>query len=138
MEPSPSRQIAETRVSGRVSVWKYVCVCATYNTQWCRPPAIRPFRYRREYMYARLCKLTEQVGCPLGRVIISQIAVNVAQEHDCQVIAHGCTGKGNDQVRFEGYITTINPKLKVCLYTSKHVCMYMYWEDVDTYTSKSK
>ena len=28
------------------------------------------------------------------------------------MIAHGCTGKGNDQVRFEGYITTLNPKLK--------------------------
>lgn len=52
------------------------------------------------------------LGCPLGRVIISQIAVEIAEKHDCQVIGHGCTGKGNDQVRFEGYITTLNPKLK--------------------------
>eukprot|EP01066_Platyproteum_vivax_P011424 Platyproteum_vivax@DN5189_c0_g1_i1.p1 len=53
------------------------------------------------------------LGCPLGRVIISQVAVRVAMKHGCEVIAHGCTGKGNDQVRFESYITTLNPKLKI-------------------------
>src|SRR3989339_462964 len=50
--------------------------------------------------------------CPLGRAIISQIAVKIAQEKNIPVIAHGCTGKGNDQVRFEGYITTLDPTLK--------------------------
>ncbi|MFA6528782.1 MAG: argininosuccinate synthase [Candidatus Gracilibacteria bacterium] len=50
--------------------------------------------------------------CPLGRAIISQIAVKVAKEKNIPVIAHGCTGKGNDQVRFEGYITTLDPTLK--------------------------
>lgn len=53
------------------------------------------------------------LSTPLGRVIISKIAVNMANKYDCQVIAHGCTGKGNDQVRFESYITTLNPKLKI-------------------------
>jgi argininosuccinate synthase len=53
------------------------------------------------------------LGCPLGRVMISKIAVEVANEYGCEVIAHGCTGKGNDQVRFEGYITTLNPELKI-------------------------
>ncbi len=53
------------------------------------------------------------LGCPLGRVMISKLAVQFAAEFGCEVIAHGCTGKGNDQVRFEGYITTLNPDLKV-------------------------
>lgn len=53
------------------------------------------------------------LGCPLGRVMISKIAVKVAEEHKCEVVAHGCTGKGNDQVRFEGYITALDPKLKI-------------------------
>ncbi|MFA5829999.1 MAG: argininosuccinate synthase [Candidatus Gracilibacteria bacterium] len=53
------------------------------------------------------------LGCPLGRVMIAKIAAKIAQQYDCEVIAHGCTGKGNDQVRFEGYITTLNPKLKI-------------------------
>lgn len=52
------------------------------------------------------------LSTPLGRVIISEIAVKIAKEYKCQVVAHGCTGKWNDQVRFEGYITTLNPKLK--------------------------
>lgn len=50
--------------------------------------------------------------CPLGRAIISKIAVRIAQQENIKVIAHGCTGKGNDQVRFESYITTLDPKLK--------------------------
>jgi len=53
------------------------------------------------------------LGCPLGRVMISKLAVQVASEFGCEVIAHGCTGKGNDQVRFESYITTLNPELKI-------------------------
>ncbi|MFZ2125082.1 MAG: argininosuccinate synthase [Candidatus Saccharimonadales bacterium] len=53
------------------------------------------------------------LSTPLGRVIISQIAVKIAKQYGCTVIAHGCTGKGNDQVRFEGYITTLDPTLKI-------------------------
>ncbi len=50
--------------------------------------------------------------CPLGRAIISKLAVEIAQKEGAQVIAHGCTGKGNDQIRFESYITTLDPSLK--------------------------
>jgi argininosuccinate synthase len=53
------------------------------------------------------------LGCPLGRVMISKVAVEVAKKYQCQVVAHGCTGKGNDQVRFETYITTLDPSLKI-------------------------
>jgi argininosuccinate synthase len=53
------------------------------------------------------------LGCPLGRIMISKVAVKIAKEKNCQVIAHGATGKGNDQVRFESYITTLDPDLKV-------------------------
>ena len=53
------------------------------------------------------------LSTPLGRVIISKIATEIAKKYNCQVIAHGATGKGNDQVRFECYITTLNPELKI-------------------------
>jgi len=53
------------------------------------------------------------LSTPLGRIVISQIAIEVAKKNKCSVIAHGCTGKGNDQVRFEGYMTTLNPKIKI-------------------------
>lgn len=53
------------------------------------------------------------LSTPLGRVIISELAVKYAHENNCQVVAHGATGKGNDQVRFETYITTLDPTLKI-------------------------
>lgn len=52
------------------------------------------------------------LSTPLGRIIISEIAVKVAKQYNCKVVAHWCTGKWNDQVRFESYITTLNPNLK--------------------------
>src|ERR1044072_1811818 len=38
----------------------------------------------------------------LGRPLIAKLAVEYARRHGCDTIAHGCTGKGNDQVRIEG------------------------------------
>ncbi|MED7820345.1 MULTISPECIES: argininosuccinate synthase [unclassified Francisella] len=52
------------------------------------------------------------LSTPLGRVIISEIAIEVAKKYNCQVVAHGCTGKGNDQVRFESYLTTLDGNIK--------------------------
>ena len=53
------------------------------------------------------------LSTPLGRILISEIAVEIAKKYNCDVIAHGCTGKGNDQVRFEGYITTLDSDIKI-------------------------
>jgi len=53
------------------------------------------------------------LSTPLGRVAISKVAVKIAKEQGCTVIAHGCTGKGNDQVRFEGYMMTLDPNIKI-------------------------
>jgi argininosuccinate synthase len=49
----------------------------------------------------------------LGRPLIAKLAVQYARENGCDTIAHGCTGKGNDQVRIEGTIVTLAPELKV-------------------------
>src|SRR5438067_12615232 len=49
----------------------------------------------------------------LGRPLIGQLAVEAAREHGCDTIAHGCTGKGNDQVRIEATIATLNPDLRI-------------------------
>jgi len=51
--------------------------------------------------------------CPLGRIMISAIAVEYANKWGIKVIAHGATGKGNDQIRFDNYVTTLNPDLKI-------------------------
>ncbi|MEA2250126.1 MAG: argininosuccinate synthase, partial [Solirubrobacteraceae bacterium] len=49
----------------------------------------------------------------LGRPLIAKLAVEYARKHGCDTIAHGCTGKGNDQVRIEGTVATLAPELKV-------------------------
>ncbi len=49
----------------------------------------------------------------LGRPLIAKLAVEYARASGCDTIAHGCTGKGNDQVRIEATVATLAPELKV-------------------------
>jgi argininosuccinate synthase len=49
----------------------------------------------------------------LGRPLIAKLAVDHARRSGCDTIAHGCTGKGNDQVRIEATVATLAPELKV-------------------------
>ena len=49
----------------------------------------------------------------LSRPIIAKKLVEIAHETGATTIAHGCTGKGNDQVRFEVAIAALDPSLKV-------------------------
>jgi argininosuccinate synthase len=49
----------------------------------------------------------------LGRPLIAALAVEHARATGCDTIAHGCTGKGNDQVRIEATVATLAPELKV-------------------------
>ncbi|MDA8067998.1 MAG: argininosuccinate synthase [Actinomycetota bacterium] len=49
----------------------------------------------------------------LGRPLIAKLAVQYARQTGCDTVAHGCTGKGNDQVRIESTVATLAPELKV-------------------------
>ncbi|ADU32425.1 argininosuccinate synthase [Evansella cellulosilytica] len=49
----------------------------------------------------------------LSRPLISKLLVEVAEQEGAVAVAHGCTGKGNDQVRFEVSIQALNPNLEV-------------------------
>lgn len=49
----------------------------------------------------------------LSRPLISKILVDIAEKEGAVAVAHGCTGKGNDQVRFDVSITALNPNLKI-------------------------
>ena len=59
--------------------------------------------YERKYM----------LGTSIARPLIAMHQVEVAQAEGADAVAHGCTGKGNDQVRFELAFTALDPKLKV-------------------------
>ncbi|NDJ61651.1 MAG: argininosuccinate synthase, partial [Chloroflexi bacterium] len=58
--------------------------------------------YERDYL----------LGTSMARPLIAKHLVEVAELEQADAIAHGCTGKGNDQVRFEASIMALNPKLK--------------------------
>lgn len=49
----------------------------------------------------------------VSRPLLSKWAVKIAEKEGADAIAHGCTGKGNDQVRIEGSALTLNPKIKI-------------------------
>jgi len=72
----------------------------------------------REYVLPAIrANATYGLGYPLftalGRPLIAKLAVQYARETGCDTIAHGCTGKGNDQVRIEATVATLAPELKL-------------------------
>ncbi len=77
---------------------------------------------KKEFAYDFITKGVKANACyqgdyhlstPMGRAIIAKKAVEVAHDEKADCIAHGCTGKGNDQVRLDGYILTFDPKMKI-------------------------
>ncbi len=49
----------------------------------------------------------------LGRPLIAKLMVDCARKYNAKAVAHGCTGKGNDQVRFDVTFQTLAPDLKI-------------------------
>jgi argininosuccinate synthase len=49
----------------------------------------------------------------LGRPLIAQLLVHAARQEGATAVAHGCTGKGNDQVRMDVSVAALGPELKV-------------------------
>ncbi len=49
----------------------------------------------------------------LARPLIASRLVDIASQHNAEAVAHGCTGKGNDQVRFDLAIASLSPELKI-------------------------
>ncbi|MEA1927114.1 MAG: argininosuccinate synthase, partial [Candidatus Auribacterota bacterium] len=67
--------------------------------------------YEREYL----------LGTSFSRPLIAKHMVQIAEVEGAEAIAHGCTGKGNDQVRFELTVMALNPKLKT-------IAPWRHWE----------
>ncbi len=75
-------------------------------------------RFVREFVFpsiqaGALYEGTYPLHTALGRPLLAQRLVEVALENGADAIAHGCTGKGNDQVRFEVAAQCLGPQLKV-------------------------
>jgi argininosuccinate synthase len=59
--------------------------------------------YERKYL----------LGTSFARPLIARRQVEIAEKEGADAVAHGCTGKGNDQVRFELAFKALNPKLRI-------------------------
>lgn len=53
------------------------------------------------------------LGTSMARPLMAKKLVEIAEKEGALYIAHGCTGKGNDQVRFESTIKALNPSIKI-------------------------
>ncbi len=72
----------------------------------------------KEYVYPTLktgavYEGTYLLGTSMARPVIAKAMVEAALAEGADAISHGCTGKGNDQVRFEGAVAALAPQLKV-------------------------
>jgi argininosuccinate synthase len=52
------------------------------------------------------------MACSIGRPLLAKSLVNIARKEGANMVAHGCTGKGNDQVRFEVAVGALAPDLE--------------------------
>ena len=80
----------------------------------------------------------------LSRPVIVKHLVAAAREHGADAVAHGCTGKGNDQVRFEVSTRALNPDLEVIApvrswgMTREDSILYAYDHDIPIMATKEK
>jgi len=76
---------------------------ALFTDYFCIPSLMAGALYEGKYPLATA----------LGRPLIAQRMVLLAQEKGASAVAHGCTGKGNDQVRFDVTFQTLDPSLQI-------------------------
>jgi argininosuccinate synthase len=74
-----------------------------FITQYIYPTLMAGAIYERDYL----------LGTSFARPLIAKQMVEIAELEGADAVAHGATGKGNDQVRFELTVMALNPKLKI-------------------------
>lgn len=76
---------------------------AAFLRDFCFPALQAEAAYQGKYLLA----------APLARPLIAKRMVEIALEHNADAVAHGATGKGNDQVRFYSTVAALAPKLRI-------------------------
>jgi argininosuccinate synthase len=82
--------------------------------------------YEDEYM----------LGTSMSRPLMAKKLVEIAQEEGAYYICHGCTGKGNDQVRFETTIKALDPAIKIIAPWRDPAWTFSSREDMIAYAAK--
>ena len=105
-----------------------------YAAEYCAPALAANALYENRY----------PLVSALSRPVIVKHLVAAAKEHGADAVAHGCTGKGNDQVRFEVSARALNPNLEVIApvrnwgMTREDSILYAYAHDIPIVATKEK
>lgn len=83
----------------------------TFLEEYAFPMAISGAVYEGRYL----------LGTSIARPIIAKAQVDYARRMGCNAVCHGCTGKGNDQVRFESTFAALAPELEI-------IAPWRHWE----------
>ena len=83
----------------------------TFLEEYAFPMAISGAVYEGRYL----------LGTSIARPIIAKAQVDYARRMGCDAVCHGCTGKGNDQVRFESTFAALAPDLRI-------IAPWRHWE----------
>ncbi|TVQ59578.1 MAG: argininosuccinate synthase [Phycisphaerales bacterium] len=85
------------------------------------------------------------LGTSMARPILARAQVEVARKHGATAVAHGCTGKGNDQVRFESAFGALAPDLEIIapwrewdMRSREDLLAYLAQRDIPTSASAEK
>ncbi|HIK15674.1 MAG TPA: argininosuccinate synthase [Leptolyngbyaceae cyanobacterium M33_DOE_097] len=95
--------IKEKALNSGASISLVVDGIETFVTDYAFPAIQANALYENQY----------PLSTALARPLIAKMLVEAAEEYGADAVAHGCTGKGNDQVRFDVSIAALNPNLKV-------------------------
>ncbi len=107
-EPGPARRGLRGGARARPSTW-----ARSTATWWTRARSSRDDYVLPAIKANALYGGGYPLFTALGRPLIAKLAVEKARESGCDTIAHGCTGKGNDQVRIESTVVALAPELKI-------------------------
>ncbi|MSO87299.1 MAG: argininosuccinate synthase [Acidimicrobiia bacterium] len=105
-----------------------------YAAEYCAPALAANALYENRY----------PLVSALSRPVIVKHLVAAAAEHGADAVAHGCTGKGNDQVRFEVSTRALNPDLEVIApvrswgMTREDSILYAYDHNIPIVATKEK
>lgn len=95
--------IEEKAIKSGASACEVIDLKREFVEDYVWPTLLAGIHYEHDYL----------LGTSIARPLLAKAQVDVARKHGADAVAHGCTGKGNDQVRFESTFSALAPDLEI-------------------------
>ncbi len=93
----------ERAIKSGASEFHFVDLKREFIEDFCYPMLMAGAKYEGRYL----------LGTSIARPLLARAQVEIARKTGADAVSHGCTGKGNDQIRFEGTFAALAPDLQV-------------------------